>query len=746
MVRGILTVLMFLAAMPCALSSQRTASGSGHAEAGLETSVFSEDSLHAEESLKGLHLVGRDQDTAVLLRWAAGGHGLWMAAMQKGFVLERYAFDTAALHPAPDYSDTMPPPVKKLVRIPPFLAMDTTVLAGMAADDAYAALLGEAVFSPEIRFTLGDAGSGLSPWKAISGKLQEKAVRFTLANLAYDRSFPVACVGTMGYRDTSVQPGFYYLYRVYVDSAFDENDTALYFSRLENRVLVPPLQVLDAEYGDGFVELSWRNRFDASLLVGYFIERAEAGPSGDGRYVRLNDVPYTALQEGKTARMSYRDSLPSNTQEYVYRLVGRDLFGLETVLAKSRAGHGKDLLAAIPCIDSVYALDAGNLAIAWSFPDGQEDRLAKMELYATHSPGQLPGPEHLVEGEIDKRERHIFLIEISDLESYSSYFYLRAIGKYGESYFSLPFFYQMIDSLPPAAPEGLAYVMDENGQMQLSWTPSSETDLAGYRVFLSNSEEGEPVQLTSSVLRDTVFSDTVSLRTSQYFYYRVVAEDKTGNMSGFSNALAVKNLRPRKPVPALFALQHCRRYQDRVKLVWYNSMSPYLKGFRLYHKSDTAQWVEVADFPLPASGEIADTTAFVFKYPSSVLPGLQKFDIVAYGSGEADTAHAPYCFEDRYLPEAKTPTLELFADREGRFVQVEWKNPEGREVKRIYLYRSSGTDSLRLLGALAPQTELSWQVYVDKRVKMNTYYQYCLQFEFADGSWSEYSRFYGIEY
>ncbi len=743
--RLFLVGVLYVLPMPCALKAQGDDSNAGQRDFSTLT-VMEDDSLQEEAALKGLHLVGRGQDKAVLLRWAAGDYGLWMAAMQKGFVLERYAFDTAALHSAPAYSDSMPPPVRQLIRIPPFLGMDTSVLADMAVNDAYAALLGEAVFSSEIQFTLGNDGSVFSPWKAISDKLQEKAIRFTLANLAYDRSFPVACLGTMGYRDTSVQPGFYYLYRVYVDSAFCGNDTALYFSRLENSILVPPLQILDAEYGDGVVELSWSSRFDANLLVGYFIEKAEVKTSGEGRYLRLNDVPYSALQDGRTSRMAYRDSLFSNEQEYVYRLVGVDLFGQEIVLAKSRAGHGKDLLTAIPRIDSVYAWDSDNLAMSWSFPEEQESRLERMELYATHSPDQLPGEEHLVEGRIEKGMRHIFLIEISDLDSYSSYFYLRAVGKHGESCFSLPFFYQTVDSIPPEAPSGLAYVVDEHGRMQLSWRSSQEKDWSGYRVFLSNSEDGIPVQLTASALRDTVFFDTLSLSTAQYFYYRVTAEDKTGNISDFSDALAVKNLRPQKPAPALFALQHCRRYHDKVKLVWYNSLSPYLKGFRLYHKSGTAGWVEIADFPLPASGEVEDTTAFVFKYPSSVHPGLQRFNIVAYGTGEADTAHAPYCFEAKYMPSVKMPALELFADREDRLVQVEWKNPENKKIKRVYLYRASESEPLRLLVALNPQPASLRQVFADRNVKMNTYYQYRLQLEFADGSWSEYSRLHGIEY
>ena len=54
-----------------------------------------------EEAVKGLHLVGRDLGKNVLLRWAAGDYALWMAALQKGFVLEgldKLGQDALAFH------------------------------------------------------------------------------------------------------------------------------------------------------------------------------------------------------------------------------------------------------------------------------------------------------------------------------------------------------------------------------------------------------------------------------------------------------------------------------------------------------------------------------------------------------------------------------------------------------------------------------------------------------------------------
>ncbi|MDE7072769.1 MAG: hypothetical protein K2O66_05365, partial [Bacteroidales bacterium] len=101
-----------------------------------------------------VYMTGKVWNNEVLLRWAATSPALWQTAMEKGWVLERYDFDTA-LFSASIAAGLETAPVMERHLIPPFLQTDTALLSAMADTCPYMAVLGEAVFSPELRLTMG---------------------------------------------------------------------------------------------------------------------------------------------------------------------------------------------------------------------------------------------------------------------------------------------------------------------------------------------------------------------------------------------------------------------------------------------------------------------------------------------------------------------------------------------------------------------------------------------------------------
>jgi len=91
------------------------------------------------------------------------------------------------------------------------------------------------------------------------------------------------------------------------------------------------------------------------------------------------------------------------------------------------------------------------------------------------------------------------------------------------------------DTVPPSAPTNLQGVAASETQVNLTWSPSTDTGgsgLAGYEIFRDNG--GTPIG-TSSV---TSYSDqTVTVATTHS--YQVRAYDGAGNRSGFSNQISV---------------------------------------------------------------------------------------------------------------------------------------------------------------------------------------------------------------
>ncbi len=88
------------------------------------------------------------------------------------------------------------------------------------------------------------------------------------------------------------------------------------------------------------------------------------------------------------------------------------------------------------------------------------------------------------------------------------------------------------DIVPPAAPSGVAAVGAAEG-VDVSWSPSTESDLASYRVY--RTAEGKTERVGEVAAPETSFRDTTAAAGTRYTY-TVTAVDKAGNESAPSGA------------------------------------------------------------------------------------------------------------------------------------------------------------------------------------------------------------------
>lgn len=685
-----------------------------------------------------VYITGKVCKNEVWLRWAASSSALWEESLQKGWTLERYDFDTLKMMESAR-KNLAYVPARQTIIIPPFMQFDTARLSAMANTDIYAAVLGEAVHSPDLALSMG--GIALSSWDYIAKELERKQLRFVMANLAYDRSFSVACAGSMGYIDRQTEKGHFYLYRLYSDFSDTLSgtfDTALYFTRLEPGLMNPPLQEIKIETEYRFARLEWDVRFAEKRSVGYYVERAVASrKDGDQKYERLNQTPLNILQQQQSFLMAYKDSLPDTEKSYVYRVVGVDLFGEEFPVAQSRLCKSGNPPLDVAVIDSVASDAKGRKFLYWSYPQESLAYVRNFSLYLTSQPDWDEGKAVWVSSQIPSSSYRYSLDAVP--MGVSSYVYVKTFGKDGQSTLSRPYFYWKKDSIPPLPPQSLSYTVDSAGVVCINWRPALDKDLAGYRVFCRYGREAEPVQVTTKTITDTLFYDTISLKTPQYFYYSIRSVDVSGNISQHSEWLAVKNLLPDKPAPAIFS-RKSKNLDDKVELVWYNSSSSCLRGHKLLYKVDSFSWFLLKDFPKNDDyGKNPEESSFIFSLPKRLYTTKYTFNIVAYGpDSEKDTVHTPFEYVFTYVPELNVPTPIAIVDRDNRYVQLQWKAGH-KPVRRLFLYRCSENDKLRLLATLDPE-QVQAGYYTDFSVKINTDYTYVIQFEYQDGLWSSYSR------
>ena len=122
---------------------------------------------------------------------------------------------------------------------------------------------------------------------------------------------------------------------------------------------------------------------------------------------------------------------------------------------------------------------------------------------------------------------------------------VRSVAQYGadsvESVDSVPSLITPRDIFPPATPTGLEIAVISASQqasayVDLSWSISTEEDLAGYFVYRSDREDAPGRRINAEILPSPAFRD-ISVQPGKRYYYRVSALDRTGNESSVSSPM-----------------------------------------------------------------------------------------------------------------------------------------------------------------------------------------------------------------
>jgi len=91
------------------------------------------------------------------------------------------------------------------------------------------------------------------------------------------------------------------------------------------------------------------------------------------------------------------------------------------------------------------------------------------------------------------------------------------------------------DIFPPATPAGVQAVysaVQRGSFIDLTWTPNSESDLAGYNVYRRTGSE-QPVKINTELVKTPRFADP-GIQPGMKYFYSVSALDLRGNESGRS--------------------------------------------------------------------------------------------------------------------------------------------------------------------------------------------------------------------
>jgi hypothetical protein len=496
---------------------------------------------------------------SIVVRWAPMNPVAWLLGNDSGYRLARI-----------DYSDKQHPVTTVLTATPLRPLTLEQMMATIGPNNKYAAIAAQALYGKDFQMTKA-APFGFA--KKVKQAHDALNFRYSFTLEAADFSPVVASAIALRWVDKDVKKGSSYIYVLTVCGATKDYvvDSAAVFVADNPAAPVPAPDGLQGFGFDRRAEIQW-NRRQAGNFSAFDIQRSD----NEGKtWVALNKAPYYSPAEvpplsgevkGKKDTVVRKiaalirdhqvfvDSLPQDYHRYLYRVRGINAFAEEGSWSAPIVVEGRDLTPpAAPEIDTARNTHGTQIRLVWS------QRVASPDLagYFISRANSVKGPFYPVTKYMLGKDVRVF-VDSAAIPHLPNYYVVVAVDTAKNVAASGAFPGYLTDTIPPAAPVGLAGSIDSMGVVRLHWAVGREPDLKGYKVFFAYGEKDQYEQLTHAVIADTVFTDTISTKSlNRKVWYRVVAVDSTNNHSAYSAPLLLKKVKvvpPSAPVAGSFSM------------------------------------------------------------------------------------------------------------------------------------------------------------------------------------------------
>lgn len=453
-----------------------------------------------------LRLEGVAEDGVRLLRWTPETLSAFDRGVREGYVLEREA------------------------------GADTWDTVSVIAPQSFEQLRTEARGKPELIYYLMAHPEAQVLNAAEGGVASDRPDLLAIGLLATARSRETALAAGLFYVDASLWTAPV-RYRVRTADGVVVSNVVTIDPQL--RYELPPVTQWSVEFGNRVAKLDYG--FPEGKGTIYMGVERRVGT--DGPWTPVNEAP---ILPGPDTARSLRDSLRDNETVHTYRLVTYDAFHRSFTNTPEIRGSGLPRLnIPTPYVEELVERADSTVRVAWSLDEaGDVAEVTGVQvfrafvydgIYVPISPVLAPTAVSHIDSTIART---------------SQFYQVVAYDRYGRKRTSAAGHFIAMDSLPPSVPVNLRYdTLGYDGVVRIRWDESPERDTKGYRVFYASQRGADAgVRLTNYYEPEATYVDTLeSLRSlGDSIYYRVISLDLRGNLSQFSQTLAV-------PVPDLVA-------------------------------------------------------------------------------------------------------------------------------------------------------------------------------------------------
>ncbi|WP_010662229.1 fibronectin type III domain-containing protein [Marinilabilia salmonicolor] len=590
------------------------------------------------------------------------------------------------------------------------------------------ALSGDFPFVGELKAILYDMETGAqvdeTNFAAVEAKEEELEGRLFLHFYLSAMSEAASEASGLQFVDHSAEAGRSYEYRVRIAGEDQYSNQKVVNTFRETTYTIPELNLTGL---DKAVRINWYHKSFKKKYIAYRLERSENGQDWD--YLGSSPIVYNrrVSEDSEDLESGYiyeGDSLSANYQPYYYRLTAMDFFGYSAGPGQRYDVMGRDLEPPVQPsdVEAGYSPREG-MYITWDYPDGA--RVDDLDGFFIGTGASPEGPFEPLNKKVLPPDTRSF-VHSEPNQGGRNFYIVTAIDTSGNYKHSLPVYEIIPDSLPPASPRELAGVIDSSGVVELHWTKGEEADLMGYRVFRANTRDHEYVQLTQEPLQDTLYTDSISLKTlTKHVFYKIVAVDNNFNHSGFSAPL--KLYRPDIMPPVAPKIKQAHWGDGTVRVTWVPGTSRDAQADILLRQTN-GLWDEVGVFE---DGEVAFTDSF---------PSSQEYVQYAMLSRDesgllSDTSQVRTVRMVQFYEVEPVDDLNAIFNMENRQVELSW-NYGGNEEVYYIIFRGDEEKSIRMYDTSSGEK----QSFSDKLLQAGQKYSYAVRVKRRDGKTSPLSE------
>ena len=444
---------------------------------------------------------------------------------------------------------------------------------------------------------------------------------------------------------------------------------------------------IKGENGYSLINIKWTPN-DKQQFTSYDIYRS---PGGANSFVKINENPFVFMKMTGTEgnKITFQDSLPPNTT-WDYKVQGLTPFG--SISDFSNIVNVKSLvkpMLGFPLSPDTIIATANDVLIEWKMPDS-------LNTYITHFNIYRSIYQDDAYSKINQSHIASSLREYMDNDPVGDAFYIvEAISNDNNFYRTVPLFAQLIDSIPPVAPKGLTGQYLGSSKVELTWIPNTEEDIMGYRVMISDTRNGNYIQITNDAVTSASYTtQTESADPRDSTYFRIFAVDQKGNYSEVSEPFGLK--KPNIAAPASPALTVVKPGKKGINLHWkYSSSVDVVKHILQRKMKGTPDWGVVMEIDSSEESSFMPTDSTEYNYLDTAALEMRPYEYRFIAQNEFYTQASSTILE-------VTPMTEIIAKNNIKNFEIEEEivppslNPE--VVLQISNLRRANPEAARQFG------------------------------------------------